>query len=229
MSYGVALRNSKGELMFSTDFTAFHFIGKFTATDTGSFRCAATFTCLGTPLVFVDGGNGNNSVSILEVTNNGGNSWTAYVGGRTLANAGLTSVDIFVFGFPSTPSASGYGGFAKNSSGQTTLNLGQRVLKISGAHQTALRTSSSADIPPSESLTLGSIPTNYIVCSTAIGEILSPAGPVSLLLGMAPYRSASTTVGFFGTLIYTTAPAGLIGYRMFESQYVLFADKTLYQ
>jgi hypothetical protein len=229
MSFGLALQNKDGQLMFSTDYTAFHFIGKFTATDTGSFRCAATFTCLGTPLVFIDGNNGNNSVAILEITNNGGNSWTAYVGGRTLANAGLTSIDIYVFGFPSTPSSSGYGGFTKNASGDTTLNLQQRVLKITGGHQTVLRTSSSTSLPPNESLTFGSIPSDYIVCSTGIGEIISPAGPNGLLLGMAAYRSASTTVGFFATLIYAVTPPGISSYRIFESQYILFADKTLYQ
>lgn len=229
MSFGLALQNKNGQLMFSTDYTAFHFIGKFTATDTGSFRCAATFTCLGTPLVFMDGGSGNNSVAILEITNNGGNSWTAYVGGRTLSNVGLTSIDIYVFGFPSAPSTSGYGGFAKNSFGETTLNLEQRVLKITGGHQTVLTTSSITSLPPNETLTFGSIPSDYIVCSTEVGQIISPAGPNSLLLGMAAYRFASTTVGFFATLIYAVAPPGISSYRIFESQYVLFADKSLYQ
>lgn len=229
MTYGVTLFNKSAEIMFSTEYIAFHFVGKFTATAASGFICEATFSCIGTPVVFINGNSGSHVVGILEIRNNGGNSWTAFVAGRTLANVGLTSIDIYIFASPNAPGSSGYGMWAKNSIGDTTLNFAQRVLKIAGALQTTAQSSSITDLPPNQTMTFGFIPENYIVCAPMVGEIITPAGPNSLLLGVGPYRVNSTTVGFSATNLYSPFGPPRQAYRIYEQEYVMFADKNLYQ
>jgi len=228
MAYGINLLNSVGDIMFSTEYMAYHYVGKFTAVNTVSFQCQASFSCVGTPIIFIDGFSGTASVTLTQLTNTSGNNWTATVTGRTLANVGLTSIDIYVFAFPSANSSSGYGIIAKNTSGSATLNTDQKLLKISGSYQTVVESSTTTNVPPSKAINFGTIPANYIVCAPTLGEILSPNGPNTLLLAAGAYRVNSTTIGFWPTYIYTaTAPVGP-AYRMYEQQYVLFADKTLY-
>lgn len=229
MSNGITLSNNQGQIMFSTEYMAFHFVGKFTAVAPSGFVCQATFSCNGTPIVFLNGSSGSNVVGILELKDNGSGSWTAFVAGRTLANVGLTSIEIYVFAFPTAAATDGYGMWAKNSSGTTTFNFSQRVLKISGALQTIAQSSSVSDTPPNQSITFGSIPTDYIVCAPMLGEIISPAGANSLLLGVGPYRVNSSTVGLFATNLYTPFGPPRQAYRIYEQEYVLFADKSLYQ
>lgn len=215
--------------MFSTEYMAFHFVGKFTAVAPTGFACEATFSCSGTPLVFINGASGAHVVGILELRENGGGSWTAFVSGRTLTNVGLTSIDIYVFAFPNAPATSGYGMWAKDSSGNTTFNFSQRVLKISGALQTTAVSSTTTDLPSNQAITFGSIPTDYIVCAPMLGEISSPAGPNNLLLGVGPYRVDATTVGLYATNLYSPfGGAPTPSHRIYEQEYVMFADKTLY-
>lgn len=228
MAHGITLSNSQGQIMFSTEYMAFHFLGKFTAVASTGFACEATFSCSGTPLVFINGASGAHVVGILELRENGGGSWTAFVSGRTLSNVGLTSIDIYVFAFPTAAATSGYGMWAKDSSGATTFNFSQRVLKIAGALQTTAQSSSVTDLPPNQSITFGSIPTDYIVCAPMVGEIITPAGPNSLLLGVGPYRVNSSTVGLFATNLYTPFGPPRRAYTIYEQEYVMFADKTLY-
>ena len=228
MSYGLNLKNKNNEIMFSTDFTAFHFVGKYTATGSPpSYRCQVTFTCNGVPLVFVDGANGLNRAGILTVTDNGGGSFTAVVGGRN-AGSQLTSIDIYVFAFPNAATNSGYGMWAKNSSGATTFNFNQKVLKISASHVTTAASSTSSVSVPNQSVTFGTIPENYIVCSAVLGEIAYPDDPTSTLTGIFPYRVNATTVGFIDGTVYATLVGSVIGYTLSGQQYFMFADKMLY-
>lgn len=229
MANGITLLNSQSQIMFSTEYMAFHFVGKFTAVAPSGFVCESTFSCSGTPLVFLNGASGANVVGILELRDNGSGSWTAFVAGRTLANVGLTSIDIYVFAFPSAPATSGYGIWAKDALGATTFNFSQRVLKIAGALQTAAQSSTTSSSPPNQTITFGSIPSDYIVCAPMIGEIIAPSGPNGLLLGVGPYRVDASTVGFFATNLYTPFGPARQAYRIYEQEYVMFADKTLYQ
>lgn len=215
--------------MFSTDFSAFHFVGKYTATLTTNNRLSASFSCNGVPIIFVDGASGSNSAGILQLTNTSGTNWTAIVAGTNSSNAVLSSLDIYVFASPSAPSASGYGMWAKNESGVTTFNFAQRVLKITGAYQTTVLSSSSTTTIPSQAITFGSIPADYIVCAPALGEVLQPSGPNTLLLGVFPLRVNATTVGLRSGYLYSAFGGQVVGYRTYEQQYVMFADKTLYQ
>lgn len=228
MAHGITLSNSQGQIMFSTEYMAFHFVGKFTAVAPTGFACEATFSCNGTPLVFINGASGAHVVGILELRENGGGSWTAFVSGRTLSNVGLTSIDIYVFAFPNAPATSGHGMWAKNASGVTTFNFSQRVLKIAGALQTTAQSSTTNDLPSSQPITFGTIPTDYIVCAPMVGEIITPAGPIGLLLGVGPYRVNASTVGLFASNMYGQAPPGVSAHRIYEQEYVMFADKTLY-
>jgi hypothetical protein len=230
MTYGINLLNSAGDIMFSTEYMAYHYVGKFTAVNTVSFQCQASFSCVGTPIIFIDGFSGTAAVSLTELTNTSGSNWTATVTGRTLSNVGLTSIDIYVFAFPSTNTGSGYGIIAKNTNGNATLNTNQKLLKISGSYQTVVESSSTIDVPPSKAINFGTIPSNYIVCAPVLGEISSPSGPNRLLLAAGPYRVNVTTIGFWATFLYSPfAGAPSPSYRMYEQQYVLFADKTLYE
>lgn len=229
MAYGVNLENSQGQIMFSTDYVAFHFVGKYTAVALAGGRLSASFSCNGTPIIFVDGASGVNAAGLLQLTNTSGTNWTAIVAGRTTANAALTSLDIYVFAAPNAPTTSGYGMWAKNGDGVTTLNFSQRVLKIAGAYQTTLSSSSSSTTIPDQAITFGSIPSDYIVCAPALGEILGPAGPNTLLLGVFPHRVSATTVGLRAGYLYATFGGTVAGYRVYEQQYVMFADKSLYQ
>lgn len=228
MAYGINLLNSVGDIMFSTEYMAYHYVGKFTAVNTVSFQCQASFSCVGIPIIFIDGFSGTASVNLTQLTNTSGNNWTATVTGRTLDNVGLTSIDIYVFAFPNANSSSGYGIIAKNSSGNATLNTDQKLLKISGSYQTVVESSTTTDTPPSKALNFGSIPANYIVCAPTLGEIYSPSGPNRLFLAVGPYRVNATTVGFWPTFIYSAFGPPGPAYRMYEQQYVLFADKALY-
>lgn len=229
MAHGINLLNSTGDIMFSTEYTAYHYVGKFTALNTVSFQCQASFSCVGTPIIFIDGFSGNAAVALTELTNTSGTNWTATVTGRTLANVGLTSIDIYVFAFPSANTGSGYGIIAKDSLGNATLNTNQKLLKISGSYQTVAESSTTVGIPPSKTVNFGSIPSNYIVCAPVLGELTSPSGANRLLLAAGPYRTNATTVSFWATFLYSVIGGGAgVSYRMYEQQYVLFADKTLY-
>lgn len=233
MAYGLTLRNSANQIMFSTENIAYHFVGKYTAT--GAVppvnQNSVTFTASGTPIIFIDGGSGNQAVTLLELTNIGGNNWTAKLAGRTLSGSILTSMDVYIFAFPDLPSASGYGMWAKNASGITTLNINQRLLKISGAYRTTAQSSSSSSTIPNQSMTFGSIPNDYIVAAPVLGEIIRPGGgfPVNILFGAGPYRVNASTVGLQETLNYGAFGASPVtSYRIYENQYVMFADKSLY-
>lgn len=228
MAYGINLYNNKNEIMYSTDFMAYHFLGKYTATNIGSFKCQATFSCFGVPMIFIDGNFGQNSVGLIELKDNGSGSWTATVAGRTLSNVGLTSIDIYVFAFPTISSIDRYSIVAKNSFGQPTLNLEQRLLKISGIYQTTFESGSTTTVP-NKALNFGSIPSDYIISGAIIGEIISPAGANGLLLGASPYRVNSSTVGVWASHLYSPFGPPISAYRIYEQQYVLFAEKSLYQ
>jgi hypothetical protein len=216
--------------MFSTENISYHFVGKYTATNTTNFRLQASFSCNGTPLIFLDGQSGAAGVSILQLTNTSGTNWTATVAGRNPSTGALTSLDIYVFAFPNTPPSTGYGIWAKNASGTTTLNLQQKLLKLSGAFVTTASSSNSSNIPSNATLLFGSIPSNYIVCAPVLGQQIVPAGASSLLAGLSPRSASSTTVSFLSSYVYVPnfAPPSTNSYFLMGSQYIMFADKTLY-
>lgn len=237
MSFGLELTNSNNQLMFSSDFAAFHFISKLNATNVGDpfkpFNYQINFSCNGRPLVFTEGLDSSGVVAgscILKLTDLGSNNWSATLIFRGTGPSPAT-IPVYIFGFASTPANTGYGGFVKSATGVTMLNLQQRVLKISGAHQTIFKQSSIASIPPPDPLFSGTIPENYILSCPPIGESLRSSGPTvfGTYFGLVPYRVASTTVGYRLGDDYGFSPAGVEAYTVYQNQYVLFADKTLYQ
>jgi hypothetical protein len=237
MSFGIQLRNENNQIMFSSDFAAFHFAGKFTATKivdpNHPFNYQVTFSCNGNPLVFTEG---LDSVGVpsrtctLEVINIGGNTWTAVV---YFLNTGgpLATIPVYVFAFASTPSPTGFSGFVQSQSGVTMLNLQQRVLKISGAHKTTAKSSPVVADPPPETLFSGTIPADYIMSCVQVAESARSNGPSipGGFFGMTVYRINSTTIGYTVADSYGLSPTGVDAYRVYENQYILFADRTLYQ
>lgn len=230
MAYGINLFNTQNQIMFSTENISYHFVGKYTATNTTNFRLQASFSCTGIPLIFLDGQSGAAGVSILQLTNTSGTNWTATVAGRIPATGALTSLDIYVFAFPNAIPTTGYGIWAKDAFGQATLNLQQKLLKLSGAFVTTASSSSSSNTPSNATLLFGSIPTDYIVCSPILGQQIVPAGPSSLLAGLSAKSATSTSVSFLSSYVYAPnfAPPGTNSYFLMGSQYIMFADKSLY-
>lgn len=237
MSFGIELRNNNSQIMFSSDFAAFHFAGKFTATKivdfNNPFNYQVTFSCNGNPLVFTEGLDSAGvpaRTCTLDVTNIGGNTWTAvvYFFGT---GASPATVPVYVFAFASTPSPTGFGGFVQSQLGVTMLNLQQRVLNISGAHKTTVKSSSVSADPPPETLFSGTIPTDYIMSCVQVAESSRSNGPSTPggFFGMTVYRLGSTTVGYTIANSYGFSPTGLDAYRVYENQYILFADRALYQ
>jgi hypothetical protein len=234
MAYGLNLFNDQNQIMFSSENISYHFLGKYTAVSQGGtaitqYQLYANFTCNGTPLVFLDSNNGTIYCSTLQVINTGGNNWTAIVAGKQPGQPALLSLDIYVFAFPNNPSTSGYGIWCKNNAGQTTLNLEQRLLKLSSAFVTVAG-SSATGILPSANLLFGSIPSNYIICSGSLGWKAVPAGASSLLTGLAPRANSTTSLDFDSQYVYASNafPPNTNSYTFYGSQYIMIADKSLY-
>lgn len=237
MSFGLQLKNSAGKIVFSSDFAAYHFAGKFTANRLSDpntpFNYQVNFSCVGRPLIFTEGLDSVGAVArscTLFMTNLGGNNWTATV---SFTGTGSTpaTIQVYIFALASDPISSGFGGFIKSASGATMLNLSQRVLKITGAHQTTAKSSSVESIPPPDTLFSGSIVPNYIVCCVPLGASSRSNGPYDYgsYFGLVPYRIASTSVGYRVGPAYGFSPPGVEAYQLFQNQYVLFADRSLYQ
>ena len=235
MAYGINLYNTQNQIMFSSENIAYHFVGKYTAVSQGgtaitTWQLYASFTCSGTPLIFLDSNNGANACSILQLTNTSGNNWTVRVAARNPSVGALSSLDIYVFAFPNNPSSSGWGIWSKNASNITTLNLEQKLLKISGAFVTVGSSSTTSGTPPNATLVFGSVPSNYIICSPILGLQTVPAGPSSLLAALSPRSASSTTMSFLSSYVMATnfAPPNTNSYTLNNAQYIMVADKSLY-
>lgn len=238
MSYGLELHNSKGELMFSSDFAAFHFIGKFTAVrSTNSFTpfdYIVNFSCLGRPIIFIEGlDSGGSAISscTLSLEDLGNNNFTATILFIQSIGILVPTTQVYIFAFAPNPDNSGFGGFIKSTSGVTMLNLSHRVLKITGAHTTTQRSNSVSSDPPPEPIFSGTIPENYIISCVPVGESLRSSGPSVLgtFFGLVPFRVDSVTVGYRAGTSYGFAPPGVDAFTIHKNQYILFADRTLYQ
>lgn len=226
MSYGINIANDSGEIFFSTDWTAFHFVGKYTASTAVSGTSGLlTFnvTCPTIPLVFIE--NTGNYSCVVNITFNGGTSWTIYV-----SSAPSTSLNCYVFSSPNSAPTSGYGMAIFDASGNTTFNSTQRVLKINGGLVTSSDVSNSTSTISNQSLSFGSIPTNYAVGSPILGEVILAGSPFSF--GNAIGAKGSTTTVNFGPSYQINSfrlGAGVSGHNLVYGNYVLFIDTTIYQ
>lgn len=218
--------------MFSTENTSYSYQGTYGTTLSFGGRYTATFTSVGAPLVFMEGLTPGqttyNHCCILSLTDNGSNSWTVVVGARR-GTTQIANPPIYVFSAaPST--ASGYGIVAFNSSGVATLNSNQKLLKVAALYTTVGASSNASSTPPNETVSVGSIPTDYLVCSPVLGEIIFTAGPQSIFGSMGIRRSSTsdTTMEFLITNQIGVLGAGLNAYIRYAGQSVIFIDRTLY-
>lgn len=226
MSYGLNIYNDAGLLAFSSDYSCYKFLGKFTLPRTGvagQQYAILTVTSARAPLVFI-APNSTEAVAVAGISVSG-TTWTINVESISLRT--LTTINVYVFTVDQTL-GTGYGINIFDASGNVTFSTVDRTLQISGYIISNAQTQVSTI--NNQALTYGSIPTNYATMTGLIGWEIRIVGPATQLYSYGINKVNATTVGFTPTrLLFQTAAPGSPSATVMGNQYAMFIDTDLYQ
>lgn len=232
MTFGLNILSSSGDIAFSTENRSYSFSTRLTifSTTIGATQVYRTTisSTFGMPLLFYVPTSPGIGYSGANITSVSGSDYTFSIYTSDTQTPSITPLQVYVF-LPQSTTATGYGLNVYDNSGNVTFSTGTRTLKIQAYYIT--QTSNVYPTPPSLSLTFGSIPSQYAICSASFGgqaQAISPG--IGTRLWMMGARITTGGVMEFGRVLIAGGVSNpLFNYTfMVGRQYVPIIDKSLY-
>lgn len=236
MSFGLSIEGANQRILLNESNPGIYFKGKYTASYSSSGWIKTITGCNTMPLVFIKNLGDGYKTCIQAQDNLGNGSWTIYATAARDSSSGTTytgDLDLYVFDILGSADAvtSGYGMLVYDNNSTPVFTTNKKLLKITGYHNTSYVESSGSEYNISiQTLTNGTIPTDYAMHCASVGTVWYAAGAsTSLLLSVGARRYSSTSLKFGATgLLRPFNPAPYTQSFMQANHHLLFINHTDY-
>jgi hypothetical protein len=234
MAVGLNIFSDTGRLAFSTEYSAYRLLQKYTPSkqqiNNGGtiyqvFRVTVESPS-GIPLLFVKSTGGFLYSRVVSYTSS---SYTFEIITSDTQSGGATTIDCYAFVQNMQP-AMGYGVNAYRANGQLAFSTKDRLLKIAGYFRTpAIQTNNPSQSIPNSLLSAGSVPNSSAVCANTFGFKFLPVVGFGTLLVVVGARISGSQLEYGDVTLVAVNTGGLLqGLQVNGNLYVPIIDCSLY-